>query len=127
MNTHPSSPAAALEKAIADAQTALDRLGKRGINKAAYLDCEDALQELRDYFSNLREDIASHAHPLCADCEYSQPVHNVEPYGDRHVLREWNECTVTDSLKCTAVKAAGFLADDDLAGMIPPYLMRQAE
>lgn len=127
MNTQPLSPAAALEKAIADAQHALDRLGKRGINKTAYLDCADALDELRDYFANLADEIAEHPHPLCADCMYCKSVQSAEPYGDRRVVREFFECTVTDPLKCNAVKAAGFLADDDLAGMVPPYLLRQAE
>lgn len=127
MNTHPSSPAAALEKAIQDAENALVRLGKRGVHKAAYLDCEDALGELRDYFGNLRDDIPTHGHPLCADCVYCKQVNHAEPYGDRHVLREWRECTVTDSFKCPAVIAAGFLADDDLAGALPPYLLRQAD
>ena len=127
MNTHPSSPAAALEKAIQDAENALERLGKRGLNKASYLDFADALELLRERFTDLPNEIPGFGHPRCADCVYSKPVANVEPYGDRSVIREWNECTVKDSLKCTAVTAAGFLHDDDLAGQIPPYLRRQAD
>ena len=122
------TPADQLKYALRQAKQAIDRMEGEGIAETTLDDVISRLADLTYAAAELPDQIFSLEQRRCASCEWYQQNEDLEPCGDGTALRVAYECTASNSLDCPAVKAVGFIDENDPIAVVSRFLhLQQAE
>ena len=126
MHLHRNSPAFQLNNALAAAADALKRMNDRGISRSVTAEMAAKFYNLQGLLQDLHTDMPNYRHAQCSDCAFFEKQQERLPYGDRYTSLDGYECVVRHVLMCPANTAAGFVAPDDLARTVQPFIKRQS-